>query len=47
MKGGIFMPKPYHIIATEDGNGYSITIPENPNVSARCADAADIVPTER
>ena len=39
------MPKPYHIIATEDGDGYNITIPENPNVSARCADAADIVPT--
>jgi predicted RNA-binding Zn-ribbon protein involved in translation (DUF1610 family) len=39
------MPKPYHIIATEDGNGYNITIPENSNVSARCADAADIIPT--
>ena len=39
------MPKPYHIIATEDGNGYNITIPENPNVSAYCMDAADIMPT--
>ena len=32
------MPKLYHIIATEDGNGYNITIPENPNISAHCAD---------
>lgn len=39
------MPKPYHIIATEDGNGYNITIPENPNISAHCAAAADIIPT--
>ena len=39
------MPKPYHIIATEDGDGYNITIPENPNVSAHCEDAADIMPT--
>lgn len=39
------MPKPYHFIATEDGNGYSISIPENPNVSAHCADTADIMPT--
>ena len=30
------MPKPYHIIATEDGNGYNVTIPENPNVSTHC-----------
>ena len=39
------MPQPYHIIATEDGDGYNITIPENPNVSAHCEDAADIMPT--
>ena len=39
------MAKPYHIIATEDENGYNITIPENPNVSAHCVDAADIIPT--
>ena len=39
------MSKPFHMIATPDENGYTVTIPENPNVSARCADAADIVPT--
>ena len=39
------MSKPFHVIATADENGYTVTIPENPNVSARCADAADIVPT--
>lgn len=39
------MPKPFHILATEDGNGYNITIPENPNVSAHCTDAGDIIPT--
>ena len=39
------MSKPFHVIATPDENGYTITIPENPNVSARCADAADIIPT--
>ncbi len=39
------MPKPYYIIATKNGNGYNITIPESPNVSAHCADAADIMPT--
>ena len=39
------MPKPYHIIATEVRNGYNIMIPENPDISARCVDAADIIPT--
>ncbi len=39
------MPKPFHVIATPDKNGYTVTIPENPNVSARCVDAADIIPT--
>ena len=39
------MSKPFHVIATPDENGYTVTIPENPNVSARCADAADIVQT--
>ena len=39
------MSKPFHVIATPDENGYIVTIPENPNVSARCADAADIIPT--
>ncbi len=39
------MSKPFHVIATPDENGYTVTIPENPNVSARCADAADILPT--
>ena len=39
------MSKPFHVITTPDENGYTVTIPENPNVSARCADAADIVPT--
>ena len=39
------MPKPYHIIATEDEHGYNITIPENPNVSAHCTEPADIMPT--
>lgn len=39
------MPKPFHVIATPDENGYTVTIPENPNVSARCVDAADIIPT--
>ncbi len=33
------------MIATPDENGYIVTIPENPNVSTRCADAADIIPT--
>ena len=33
------MSKPFHVIATPDENGYTVTIPENPNVSARCADA--------
>ncbi len=39
------MPKPFHVIATPDENGYTVTIPENQNVSARCVDAADILPT--
>ena len=39
------MSKSFHVIATPDENGYTVTIPENPNVSARCVDAADIVPT--
>ena len=30
------MSKPFHVIATPDENGYMVTIPENPNVSARC-----------
>ena len=38
------MPKPYHIIATEDEHGYNITIPENPDVSAHCTEPADIMP---
>lgn len=33
------------MIATPDENGYTVTIPKNLNVSARCADADDIVPT--
>jgi hypothetical protein len=41
------MPKPFHVIATPDENGYTVTIPENPNVSARCVDAADIIPTAK
>ena len=24
------MPKPFHVIATPDENGYTVTIPENP-----------------
>ena len=32
------MSKPFHVIATPDENGYMVTIPENPNVSARWAD---------
>ena len=39
------MPKPYHIIATEDEHGYNITIPENPNVSTHCTEPANIMPT--
>lgn len=39
------MSKPFHVIATSDENGYTVTIPENPNVSSRCADDSDIVPT--
>ena len=39
------MSKPFHVIATPDENGYTVTIPENPNVSAHCSDAADIIPT--
>lgn len=39
------MLKPFHVIATPDENGYTVTISENPNVSARCVDAADIIPT--
>ena len=39
------MPKPFHVIATPDESGYTVTIPENPNVSARCVDAAEIIPT--
>lgn len=39
------MSKPFRVIATLDENGYTVTIPENPNVSARCVDAADIIPT--
>ncbi len=39
------MLKPFHVIATPDENGYTVTIPENPNVSACCVDAADIIPT--
>ena len=39
------MSNPFHVIATPDENGYIVTIPENPNVSARCTDAADIIPT--
>ncbi len=29
------MSKPFHVIAKPDENGYTVTIPENPNVSAR------------
>ena len=25
------MSKPFHVIATPDENGYTVTIPENPN----------------
>lgn len=39
------MSKPFHVIATPDESGYTVTIPENPNVSARCVDAADMIPT--
>ena len=39
------MPKPDHIIATEDEHVYNITIPENPNVSAHCTEPGDIIPT--
>lgn len=39
------MPNPYHVIATSDENGFTVTIPEKPNVSARCVDAAGIIPT--
>lgn len=40
------MATPYHIMATPDENGgYNIVIPENPNVSAHCADTADIIPS--
>jgi len=38
------MSKLYHVIVTPNENGYTVTIPENLNVSARCADAAYIVP---
>ena len=44
LKCGAIISKPFHVIATPDENGYTVTIPENLNVSARCADAADIVP---
>lgn len=39
------MSKPFHVIATPNENGYTITIPENPNVSVHCVDAADILST--
>ena len=39
------MPKPFHVIATPDENGYTVTIPENPNVSTRCVDAANTILT--
>ena len=26
MKGSIYMPKPFHVIATTDENGYPVTI---------------------
>ncbi|MCI6434930.1 MAG: hypothetical protein MR828_09240 [Clostridiales bacterium] len=39
------MSNPFHVIATPDENSHTVTIPENPNVSARCVDAADIIPT--
>ncbi len=45
MKDGAYMPKPFHVVAMPDGTGYSVTIPENLNVSARCVNAADIIPT--
>ncbi|MBO5569003.1 MAG: hypothetical protein J6A79_08765 [Clostridia bacterium] len=41
------MSKPFHVIATPDENGYTVTIPENPNVSARCADAAGVDKAEQ
>lgn len=44
-KAVFYMSKPFHVIATPDENGHTVTIPENPNVSARCVDAADIIPT--
>lgn len=44
-KAVFYMPKPFHVIATPDENGYTITIPENPNVTTHCVDAADIIPT--
>lgn len=39
------MAKPYHIIATPDENGYTITIPEYPNATTRCERTADITET--
>jgi hypothetical protein len=39
------MSKPFHKIATPNDNGYNDTIPENPNVSARCIDAANTILT--
>lgn len=38
-------PEPFHITATPDESGYTITIPEHPEISAHCEDAADIIPT--
>ena len=38
------MPKPFHVIATPDENGYTVTIPENPNVSTITKKAVDIFP---
>ncbi len=39
------MAKPYHIIATPDENGYTITIPEYPNATACCERTVDITAT--
>jgi hypothetical protein len=43
--GGVHMLEPFHLITTLDENVYSVTMPEKPNVSVRCVDVADIIPT--
>lgn len=37
------MSKPYRIVATQNESGFTIVIPENPNVTVHCEKPEEIV----